>query len=90
MLCYARSPLARSGNRLASPDAVRRAPCRTSRPRGGQRTGGLDRDRSDTPDDAMVYVSLTEIASRKAYRGRLEVRLRHGNKCRSIRYSFED
>ena len=37
---------------------------------------GLDRDKSNTPDDAMVYLSLTETASRKAYRGRLEVTLR--------------
>ena len=50
---------------------------------------GLDRDRSDTPDDAMVYVSLTEIASRKAYRGRLEVRLRPISGGESISRKFK-
>jgi NAD-dependent dihydropyrimidine dehydrogenase PreA subunit len=37
---------------------------------------GLDRARSQTPDDGLIYVSLTETASGKAYRGRLEVTLR--------------
>ncbi len=37
---------------------------------------GLDRTRSDTPDDAMIYVSLNELATKKPYRGRLRVEFR--------------
>lgn len=37
---------------------------------------GLNRKRSDTPDDAMIYVSLANQATGKPYRGRLEVEFR--------------
>ncbi len=37
---------------------------------------GLDRSRSETPDDAMIYVSLKELATGKPYRGRLRVEIR--------------
>ena len=53
------------------------------------RLEGLDRDRSDTPDDAMIYLSLTEASSRKAYRGRLRVTLRPVGGGAAISRSFK-
>lgn len=49
---------------------------------------GYDRSRSDTPDDAMIYVSLSEQATRKPYRGRLTVTLRPVGGGVSIRRTF--
>ncbi len=37
---------------------------------------GIDRSRSGIPSDAMIYVSVTDTGTGKAYRGRVEVALR--------------
>lgn len=50
---------------------------------------GIDRDRSETPNDAMIYVSLAEQGSRKPYKGRLEVELRPVGGGAAIRRSFK-
>ncbi len=35
---------------------------------------GLEREKSDTPNDAMIYVTVAEKATGKPYKGKLEVR----------------
>ncbi len=49
---------------------------------------GLDRSRSETPDDVVVYVSVTDERTGKAHAGRLEVTFRPAGGGATVSRSF--